>query len=84
MRATNSSLVGPIFAPKSKPELEEAMNEQKAAWAVDLDRNWTFKNARILPDGERFILNVAGMLVTDFESEEAKQYHSDNFLTEGR
>ena len=50
------------------------MNEQKAAWAVDLDRNWTFKDARILPDGERFILNVAGMLVTDFESvEEAKK-----------
>jgi len=65
--------------------LEEAMNEQKTGWAVDPDRNWTFKDASILPDGERFILNVAGMVVTDFESvEEAKQYHSDNFLTEGR
>jgi hypothetical protein len=64
--------------------LEEAMSEQ-TGWAVDPDRNWMFKDARILPDGERFILNVAGMLVTDFESvEEAKQYHSDNFLTEGR
>jgi hypothetical protein len=60
------------------------MSEQ-TGWAVDPDCNWTFKDARILPDGERFILNVAGMVVTDFESvEEAKQYHSDNFLTEGR
>jgi hypothetical protein len=56
----------------------------QTGWAVDPDRNWTFKDARILPDGERFILNVAGMVVTDFELvEEAKQYHSDNFFTEG-
>lgn len=60
------------------------MSEQ-TGWAMDYDRNWRFEDASIERDGERFILNAAGMLVTDFESvEEAKQYHSDNFLTRDR
>jgi hypothetical protein len=49
------------ISPGVSSSLEEAMNEQKAGWAVDLDRNWTFKDARILPDGERFILNVSSV-----------------------
>ena len=49
-------------------------------WILGHDGNWIMNEARIEPSGERYILNVAGMVVQDFESfEEARQYHRENF-----
>jgi hypothetical protein len=50
-------------------------------WILGHDGNWIMNDARIEPAGERYILNVAGMVVQDFDSfEEARQYHCENFL----
>jgi hypothetical protein len=53
-------------------------------WIVGHDGNWITNEARIEPAGERYILNVAGITVQDFDSfEEARQYYCENFLIKG-
>ena len=50
-------------------------------WIFGHDGNGKMNEARIQWAGERYILNVAGMSVQDFDSfEEARQYHCENFL----
>jgi hypothetical protein len=59
------------------------MNSQPE-WILGRDGNWTLNDARIEQVGERLILNVAGMVVQDFDSfEDAKQYHTENFMLKG-
>jgi len=54
-------------------------------WIRGHDGNWIMHEARIEPAGDRYVLNVAGMVVQDFDSfEEARQYHHENFLIKGQ
>jgi hypothetical protein len=66
--------------PPGTTEPGEQMSNQPE-WIPGHDGNWIMNEARIEPVGERYILNVSGMVVQDFDSfEEARQYHCENFL----